>query len=357
MGFLNALARPVLNRMDPETAHAATLLALRAAPLPRAKPDDPRLAVAAFGLQFPNPLGLAAGADKEGRTIAPMLKLGFGFVEIGTVTLRPQAGNPRPRVFRLDEDFAVVNRLGFNSSGAAAVAARLAGGRPGLLGINIGPNRDATDRAADYVAMLTALSPVADYITVNVSSPNTPGLRNLQAPAALDDLLARVLAARDAAPLRRPILVKIAPEMSLDTLDAVIRVARARRIDGLIVCNTTSARANLRSPAAREIGGLSGRPLFAPATRMLGATYLRVEGQFPLVGVGGIEDGATALAKIEAGASLLQLYSALAFKGPALVSEIKASLLARLAADGHTNLAALRGHAARDWADGRAGPG
>ena len=356
MGFLNALARPVLNRMDPETAHAATLLALRAAPLPRAKPDDPRLAVAAFGLQFPNPLGLAAGADKEGRTIGPMLKLGFGFVEIGTVTLRPQAGNPRPRVFRLDEDFAVVNRLGFNSSGAAAVAARLAGGRPGLLGINIGPNRDATDRTADYVAMLKALSPVADYITVNVSSPNTPGLRGLQAPGALDDLLARVLAARDAAPQRRPILVKIAPEMSLDTLDAVIRVARARKIDGLIVCNTTSARASsLRSPGARETGGLSGRPLFAPATQMLGATYLRVEGQFPLVGVGGIEDGATALAKIEAGASLLQLYSALAFKGPALVSEIKASLLARLAARGHANLAALRGHAARDWAEGRTG--
>ena len=354
MKLLTALARPVLDRLDPETAHAATLMALRAAPLPRPAADDARLAVEAFGLRFPNPLGLAAGADKNGRTIGPMLRLGFGFVEVGTVTLRPQPGNPRPRVFRLREDGAIINRLGFNGDGAAAMAGRLAGRTGGLVGINIGANRDATDRAADYAAMLTRLAPAADYLTVNVSSPNTPGLRDLQGRAALDDLLARVMAARDAAPVRRPVLVKIAPDMTLGALDDIVAVTRARRVDGLIVSNTTAARAAaLRSAAAPEEGGLSGRPLFAAATQMLAAAYLRVEGQFPLVGTGGIEDAATALAKIEAGASLLQLYTALAFAGPAVVGDIKSGLLERLTAGGHSSLAALRGGRAGDWAAGR----
>ena len=261
-----------------------------------------------------------------------LFRLGFGFVEAGGVTPQPQPGNPRPRLFRLDADQAVINRLGFNSDGVAVVAARLAArGRSGIVGVNIGANKDTVDRAADYVACIAALADHVDFLTANVSSPNTPGLRNLQHAAALDDLLARVIDARERAAesgTRTPLLLKIAPDLTLGDLDDVVGIARRHRIDGMIVGNTTVSRPRLRETAkATEQGGLSGRPLFALSTRMLAETYVRAEGAFPLIGVGGIDSGAAAFAKIKAGASLLQLYSGLIFRGVGLIGAIKTELL------------------------------
>lgn len=333
-----ALARPALARLDPERAHDLTIALLEKLPPLPAPDDDPALAVPAFGLVFPNPLGMAAGFDKGARVPDALLALGFGFAEIGTVTPRPQPGNPRPRLFRLPEDEAVVNRFGFNSEGHGAVHARLLarrGGRPGIVGVNIGANKDAADRGDDYSSGITAFADVASYFTVNVSSPNTPGLRDLQHEAALDDLLARVMAARDAAPVRRPVLLKIAPDVSEAELDGVVATLRRRRLDGLIVSNTTVMRpAALRSPHAAETGGLSGRPLFVLSTRVLAQAFLRLDGFCPLVGVGGVDSPGAALAKIEAGASLLQLYTALVYKGPGLVADIKAGLLAAVRREG-----------------------
>ena len=338
IGFFDRLARLLLRALDPETAHSLAIKALEMAP-PRQPPaDDSRLAVRAFGLNFPNPVGIAPGFDKHGEVPDALFGLGFGFVEIGTVTPLPQAGNPRPRIFRLDADGAVINRLGFNSAGEAVVLARLAAraARGGIIGINIGANKDSADRAADYVRLIEAIAPVASYITVNVSSPNTPGLRGMQQSSVLDDLLARVVAARNrvvahAGPT--PLLLKIAPDLSLTDLDDVVGVARARRIDGMIVSNTTIGRPpSLRDQKkANESGGLSGRPLFPLATRMLAETYVRVEGAFPLIGAGGIDSGHAALAKIRAGADLLQLYSALVYRGIGLVAEIKTELVNALA--------------------------
>jgi len=331
--LFDRLAAPLLRMLDPEQAHALALHALKRAPLPRPAPDDAKLAVAAFGMRFPNPVGLAAGFDKNAEVIDALFRLGFGFVEAGGVTPQPQPGNPRPRLFRLDADQAVINRLGLNSEGVEAVAARLAERRDaaGIVGINIGANKDTVDRAADYVACIAALSPHVGFLTVNVSSPNTPGLRNLQQAAALDDLLARVIDARERAAegaARRPLLLKIAPDLTLGDLDDVVGVARRHRIDGMIVGNTTVSRPKLRETAkATEQGGLSGRPLFALSTRMLAETYVRVEGAFPLVGAGGIDSGAAAFAKIKAGADLLQLYSGLIFRGIGLVGSIKRELL------------------------------
>ena len=351
IGRLGALLHPALLRLDPETAHGLTLKALRLVPDGPA-PDESSLAVEAFGLRFPNPLGIAAGFDKNAEVPDALLKLGFGFAEVGTLTPRPQPGNPRPRVFRLPADAALVNRYGFNNEGHAAAHARLLRrrGRPGIVGVNIGANKDAADRAADYGAGLAAFADVASYFVVNVSSPNTPGLRDLQAAHALDDLLARVLGAREAAAPRhgrKPVLLKIAPDLDLASLDDIVRIARDRKLDGLIVSNTTVTRpGSLTEPGRTETGGLSGRPLFAASTRILAETYRRVEGQFPLVGVGGIEDAATALAKIRAGATLIQLYTALVFKGPGLMGEIKRGLADALR-QGGTTLAAEVGRDAR----------
>jgi len=332
INLLDLLARPLMRLIDAESAHRLAIAGLKVVPLPRPAADDPRLAVGAFGLTFPNPVGLAAGFDKNGEVADAILRLGFGFAEIGTVTPRPQPGNPRPRLFRLDADEAVINRLGFNSAGADAVLARLGAKRPGIVGINVGANKDSADRIADYVSLIETFASAASYFTVNISSPNTPGLRDLQQPNALDDLLARVLsarerAARDSKPV--PLLVKIAPDLSLAELDDVVGIARARRVDGMIVGNTTVGRPpGLRETArANEQGGLSGRPLFKLSTRMLAETYVRVEGQFPLIGVGGIDSGAAAFAKIKAGASLIQLYSGLVFRGLKLVADIKADLI------------------------------
>jgi dihydroorotate dehydrogenase len=350
IGLFDRMARPLLRVLDPETAHRLTVKALHHAPLPGAPVDDPHLAVRAFGLNFPNPIGIAAGFDKNGEVPDALLRLGFGFVEVGTVTLRPQAGNPRPRLFRLDADEAVINRLGFNSEGADAVLRRLAArvGDGGIVGVNIGANRDSTDRVADYVKLIETFAPVASYFTVNVSSPNTPQLRELQKLDVLDDLLARVVetrdrVSRDAGPV--PVLLKIAPDVSLAQLDDMVGAARRRRVDGMIVANTTTA----RSPELRErikaieTGGLSGRPLFALSTRVLAETYVRAEDAFPLIGCGGINSGAAAIAKIKAGASLLQLYSGLVFRGVGLVAQIKADILASLRLSPVDDLADLVG--------------
>jgi dihydroorotate dehydrogenase len=338
-----------LRLLDPETAHRVIISTLKLAP--KSPPDDdPRLAVRVFGLNFRNPVGVAAGFDKNAEVPDALLGLGFGFVEVGTVTPLPQAGNPRPRVFRLDADAAVINRLGFNSAGADATLKRLAAraGRGGIVGVNIGPNRDARDRTADFVRLVEILAPVASYITINVSSPNTPGLRDLQRTAALDDLLARVVARRDrVAPQAgpTPVLVKIAPDVSLSELDDIVGSARRRRVDGMIVGNTTVSRpGSLRErEAAKQEGGLSGRPLFALSTRMLAETFVRVEGAFPLIGVGGVDSGAAALAKIKAGADLVQLYTGLIYRGLGLLSEIKASLVAALAEERAERLSELVG--------------
>ena len=342
--------RPAAHALDPEAAHEGTLAALERLPLPPARAADPRLATEAFGLVFPNPVGLAAGFDKDARVPDAMLSLGFGFVEIGSVTPLAQAGNPRPRLFRLSEDRAVVNRMGFNNAGADAVLTRLArrGGRVGIVGVNVGANKESADRAGDYAAGIETFAAYASFFTVNVSSPNTPGLRDLQAKAALDDLIARALGARDDAAARglpcRPALLKIAPDLDLAGLDDVVEVARARKLDGLVVSNTTLARpASVRGAAAREAGGLSGAPLFRRSTWALAETFRRLEGAMPLVGVGGISSGADALAKIRAGATLVELYSALVFEGPGIAAKIARELGQALDREGVASLAALIG--------------
>jgi dihydroorotate dehydrogenase len=361
IGFFDRLARPLLRAFDPEDAHSLVIKALKLVPLPAVRPDDSRLAVRAFGLNFPNPVGLAPGFDKHAEAPDALLRLGFGFVEIGTMTPLPQPGNPRPRVFRLDPDQAVINRLGFNSAGADVVLPRLAArvGQGGIVGVNVGANKDSADRAADYVRLIEQVAPVASYVTVNISSPNTPGLRELQRASALDDLLGRIVETRDrvtrnAGPT--PVLLKIAPDLSLNDLDDIVGVARVRKIDGMIVGNTTIGRPpSLRDQAtAKQAGGLSGKPLYGLATRMLAETYVRVEGAFPLIGVGGIDSGETALAKIRAGADVLQLYSALVFRGLGLVADIKAALTDALDRGDATKLSDLVGMdaaavTAEDW--------
>lgn len=355
IGLFERLSRPFLHRLDPEDAHGVALRALQWMPLPTPAKDDPRLLVRAFGLNFPNPVGVAAGFDKNAQVPDALLRLGFGFVETGSVTPRPQTGNTRPRIFRLSADGAVINRLGFNNEGAAAVLKRLAArvAHGGIIGINIGANRDTTDRAADYVKLVQAFAPVVSYITVNVSSPNTPGLRNLQEAKSLNELLKRVVEAREkvhahAGPT--PILLKIAPDLTLADLDDLVGVARDRAVDGMIVGNTTLSRPpSLRErEKSMEQGGLSGKPLFALSTRMLAETYVRLEGAMPVIGVGGIDSGKAAVAKLRAGATLVQLYSGLIFHGLALLTEIKRGLIAALEEGGHEKLADLTGIDAAD---------
>jgi dihydroorotate dehydrogenase len=357
----DAFSLPLLRWFDPEDAHRLALQGLKLLPPARPRVDDEKLSVRAFGLNFPNPIGMAAGFDKNGEVADAVLRLGFGFVEVGTVTLRPQGGNPRPRIFRLERDEAIINRLGFNNDGAPAVLRRLAGRAhlPGIVGVNVGANKDSPDRTADYVTLIETFAPVASYFTVNVSSPNTPGLRNLQQASALDDLLARVIDARERVRKNAgdsPVLLKIAPDLSLTELDDVVHIARSRRVDGMIVGNTTLGRpSTLREQGrAREEGGLSGRPLFRLSTRMVAETYVRAEGAFPLVGAGGIDSGGGALTKIRAGASLIQLYSALVYRGLGLVDEIKSDLSSTLLRTGRDSLSEIVGAdaatiTAEDW--------
>jgi len=357
----DAFSLPLLRWFDPEDAHRMAIQGLRLLPPMRPRPDDPKLAVRAFGLNFPNPIGMAAGFDKSAEAPDALLRLGFGFVEIGSVTPKPQIGNPRPRLFRLERDEAVVNRMGFNNDGAEIVLRRLAARAHlgGIVGVNVGANKDAADRVADYVRLIETFAPVASYFTVNVSSPNTPGLPNLQQAGALDDLLAKVIDARERVRQNAgdsPVLLKIAPDLSLSELDDVVHIARSRRVDGMIVANTTLARpSTLREAArAREQGGLSGRPLFRLSTRMVAETYVRAEGAFPLIGVGGIDSGGAALTKIRAGASLIQLYSSLIYKGLGLVEDIKNDLASTLLRTGRDSLSEIVGAdaatiTAEDW--------
>jgi dihydroorotate dehydrogenase len=357
----DAFSLPLLRWFDPEDAHRLAIQGLRLLPPIRPRPGDPKLAVRAFGLNFPNPVGMAAGFDKSAEVPDALLRLGFGFVEIGSVTPKPQSGNPRPRLFRLERDKAVVNRMGFNNDGADAVLRRLANRAhlSGIVGVNVGANKDSVDRVADYVKLIETFAPVASYFTVNVSSPNTPGLRNLQEAAALDDLLAKVIDAREGVRQNAghsPVLLKIAPDLTLNELDDVVHIARSRRVDGMIVGNTTIARSStLREQSrAKEQGGLSGRPLFRLSTRMVAETYVRAEGAFPLIGVGGIDSGGAALTKIRAGASLIQLYSSLIYKGLGLVDDIKRDLASTLLRTGRDSLAEIVGAdaatiTAEDW--------
>jgi dihydroorotate dehydrogenase len=339
MAVWYTLVDKVLQRFDAEAAHGLALRALRDGLVPRdRRPDSPRLGVNIWGRRLDNPIGLAAGFDKNAEVPDALLSIGFGLVEIGSVTPRPQAGNPRPRLFRLSEDRGVINRMGFPGQGLEAVLPRLRDRRrAGFVGVNIGANKDSVDRAADYVTCASALAPHADYLVCNVSSPNTPGLRNLQGREQLRDLLRRVQDAIAATAV--PLVVKIAPDATDDDLDDIVAVCRDLRMDGIIIGNTTLSRpASLRSTRKGETGGLSGAPLTDLATEVLRKTAQRVEQQFPLIGCGGVGSGAQAYAKIRAGATLVQLYSAMVFEGPPLVRRIKDELALLLASDGFASV-------------------
>ncbi len=345
------LAVASLRLLDPEDAHKLTLSALALGLGPAdLTPPDPILAINLAGLRLANPIGLAAGFDKNAQAPRALLKAGFGFVECGTTTPRPQPGNPRPRLFRLPADRAVINRMGFNNAGLDAFAAGLAAPRgPGVVGANVGANKDSQDRARDYVLGLRRLWTLADYFTLNVSSPNTPGLRDLQSKAALENLLGMVEEARRDLTGRhgeRPIFLKIAPDLTEADVRDIVDVAMAGGVDALIVSNTTLARPDGLSGAARgEAGGLSGAPLFGPSTRVLSWARGLSDGRLPLIGVGGIGSADDVHAKIRAGASAVQLYTALAYEGPALVARLKSELAARLRADGFRTLAEAVGTA------------
>mgnify|MGYP001765393657 CR=1 FL=1 len=355
---LYRLVQPAVFRVDPETAHGLTIKALATGLSPKVcRKSDPRLAVSAFGLDFPNPVGMAAGYDKNAEVPDALLGLGFGHVEVGTVTPRPQPGNPKPRMFRLVEDKGVINRLGFNNQGHAAMRARLEARRHrgGLVGVNIGANKDSEDRVADYVAGIRAFADLASYFTVNISSPNTPGLRDLQARAQLAELLERVVGARDevaAAGARRvPVLLKIAPDVDDAGLDDIAGEVLDKKLDGLVVSNTTLSRHGLRERTlGQEAGGLSGRPLFRRSTVVLAKMRLRVGPRLPIIGVGGIDGGEAAYEKIVAGANLLQVYSSLVYEGPSLVGRILDHLAARVSREGVASLADLVGRHAERWA-------
>lgn len=357
LNALFGLARPLLFALDPEHAHEATIKSLELGVYPRdQEPEDPILAGKLGPLHIPNPVGIAAGFDKDARVADAVLGLGCGFAEIGTVTPLAQSGNPKPRIFRLIADRAVINRLGFNNGGHKPALERLqrrAG--HGVVGVNIGANKDAADRAADYVAGLDAFYGVASYFTVNISSPNTPGLRDLQAPAALDELLGRVMAARAkhvaaGAPMR-PIVVKVAPDIAAADLPAIAERLMAHKIDAIAVSNTTLARPGITETAqAKQGGGLSGRPLFHRSTAMLARIHVATEGRIPLVGIGGIDSGETALTKIEAGASLIQLYTGLIYEGPGLIGRIKAHLVRHVRETGLMRIGEATGRRAAEWA-------
>ncbi|HZJ12014.1 MAG TPA: quinone-dependent dihydroorotate dehydrogenase [Methyloceanibacter sp.] len=351
MNALFGLGQSLLLALPPEREHDLAIKSLELGLYPRAdRPDDRRLAQHLFGLDFPNPVGMAAGFDKNARVPQALLAIGFGFVEVGTVTPRPQSGNASPRMFRSVADGAVINRLGFNNEGQDAALARLKGRPQGIVGVNLGAGRDSQDRIGDYVSGIARMAEVASYFTVNISSPNTPGLRDLQAPEALDALLKRVQAARAALPRKPALLVKLAPDIADEDLPEVVRVIVSHDVDGIVVANTTLSRSGLHDQDfAKETGGLSGRPLFPRSTRMLARVYRLTEGRLPLIGVGGIDSPETALSKIEAGASLLQLYTGLVFEGPALISRIKQILIEAMAQAGSDTLAPLVGRRAAEW--------
>jgi len=327
----------ILRRLDPETAHGLAITALKSAPLPAPRTDDPILATQIAGLKLSNPIGLAAGLDKNGEALHGLARLGFGFVECGSVTPLPQAGNPKPRLFRLSQDRAIINRMGFNNEGLEAFADNLSRRPHAVVGANLGANKDTEDKAADYVTGLKRLAGLSDYFTINISSPNTPGLRALQGREALDDLLGRIAEARATS---APVFLKIAPDLTSTEIAMIVEAAIAHRIDALIVSNTTLDRPDsLTSPDRGEAGGLSGAPLIGKALAALKDAAAASEGRLPLIGVGGIGSGQDAWDRIRAGASAIQLYSALIYAGPGLVGRIKRDLAARLRAEGFASVA------------------
>jgi dihydroorotate dehydrogenase len=334
---LYPLLRPFAFALDAERAHRATIAALKLLPAGRPAATDPMLAIRVAGIDFPNPVGLAAGFDKDAEVFRQMLGFGFGFVEAGTLTPRPQAGNPKPRLFRLRADRGVINRLGFNNCGLEAAKRRLSGRGAGIVGINIGANKDSRDRIADYATGVREMAPLADYLTINISSPNTPGLRALQDRAALEALLASVMEARGAK--RTPVFLKVAPDLEPGEIDDIARAAIDRKVDALIVANTTTGRPPLASRHRGKSGGLSGAPLKVLALHRLQDFRTASGGAIPLIAAGGIENGADAYARIEAGASLVQLYTALVYEGPGLARRILAELGRMLKRDGFATVA------------------
>ena len=351
------IARNALFLLDPETAHGASIAALRSGLLPSVHlPPDPRLRVAVAGLEFPNPVGLAAGYDKNAEVPGAMLRMGFGFTEVGTVTPKPQAGNPKPRIFRLTRDQGVINRLGFNNEGHEAALARLMATKiQGIVGVNIGANKDSDDRIGDYVLGIRRFYDVARYFTANISSPNTPGLRDLQARESLAALLSAVLAARDEEAARAgrkvPVFLKIAPDLTEEGMDDIAAEALAHPLDGLIVSNTTLARDGLRDEEqAKQAGGLSGKPLFSRSTSVLAKMRKRVGPQLPIIGVGGVSSAKTALEKIRAGADLVQLYSCMVYRGPGLAGEIVKGLSVELDKLQVSSISQLRDTSMETWA-------
>ena len=351
VGFL---ARRALFCLDAETAHGLAIRALSAGLVPPAAAvGDVRLNVSVAGLTFPNPVGLAAGFDKNAQVPDAMLKLGFGFAEIGTVTPRPQAGNPKPRVFRLSRHDGVINRLGFNNEGHDAVADRLAkrDGKPGIVGINIGANKDAADFIADYETGIDRLHPWADYFTANISSPNTPGLRGLQTGKALRELLERILARRDRLNKRIPVFVKLAPDLDDQQMDDIAGAIGAVPPDAVIISNTTLSRHGVSGAAhAQEAGGLSGRPLFERSTIVLARMRQRLPAGIPIIGVGGIDSAATAIAKLQAGADLIQLYTGMIYRGPGIAAEINRGLLEEITRRNLASIGEISGEKTADWA-------
>lgn len=341
LSSLYSLATAALRRLEPELAHELTLRGLEMGFGPTAPPPPASLASTAFGLQFPSPIGLAAGFDKDARVPDAMLRTGFGFVEVGTVTPKPQSGNQRPRLFRLPEDRAIINRMGFNGAGLFSARSRLGSrSRKGIVAANVGPNKDAADPIADFVAGIVALAPLADFLVLNISSPNTPGLRGLQQRSRIDELLQRAVAARDAASPKPPLVLKVAPDLDEYDLTPIVESAISRGVAGLIVGNTSiGLREELRSPNRHQPGGLSGAPLLGLSTRLLAIAHRLAAGRLVLIGCGGVSSGANAYAKIRAGAHLVELYTAMVYAGPELVPQIHTDLAALLARDGFKSVA------------------
>ena len=356
MSISYRLLRSILFRLDPEQAHRLAIRALASGLLPRHRFDpDPRLKRTLMGHEFANPIGMAAGFDKDGKAIDGIFDLGFGFVEVGTVTPRPQEGNPRPRLFRLPADRALINRLGFNNHGFEALHRRLVGRRDkgGIIGVNIGANRDSVDRVEDYVQGVRQFSDIAGYLTVNISSPNTPGLRDLQENAAIVDLLERVVAARDATSRCPPILLKIAPDLDDAALEAIVEAALAAKIEGMIVANTTTTRHRMKDLKSSEVGGLSGWPLMRRSNIMIAKVRKLAGSQLVLIGVGGVYSAGLAFVKIAAGADLVQLYTGLIYEGPGLPGEILSGLTQLMERNGFATVSDLVGSDADRWAKAR----
>jgi dihydroorotate dehydrogenase len=355
MGPITALGQRALFCLDPETAHGLSIQALKLGLVPGFDTTShKRLGQTIAGLDFPNPVGLAAGYDKNGEVPDAILRLGFGFTEIGTLTPRPQSGNPKPRIFRLARDKGIINRLGFNNEGHEAALARLnaRAGKPGLVGVNIGANKDSEDFIADYELGIITFAPVADYFTVNISSPNTPGLRNLQAGDALEKLLDRVFNAREKSSRHPPVFLKLAPDLSDVEVRAIAKVIAASSLDGVMISNTTLSRAGIvESATAREAGGLSGAPLFLRSTIMLARFRQQLPKTLPLIGIGGIGNAENAWDKLEAGASLIQLYSCMVYEGPMIARKICKGIAAKMDKENLSDLSQVTGRRSSDWAN------